>query len=560
MPVPTPLPKYEELLVSKPIDELRPVRVICIGAGVSGILTAIRFPREISNLELVVYDKNHDVGGTWLENKYPGVRCDIPSAGYQFTFEDNPSWTEFYASGAEIQAYWARTAKKYGVYKYCKFGHRFEEARWVEQSGKWQKVTDVADFVISATGLLNRWEWPQIPGLETFEGPKMHTAQWDSSVQLEGKRVAVIGAGSTGIQLVPALQPVVERIDHYVRGQNWISPLGIGGDELVRRNAKTGNFSHSPEELHEFANTPGAYHAFRHRIEGDINQAPHAVFVGTKAQKEMHKMTLESMQERLRAKPEIAKALVPQWPPGCKRLTPGPGYLEACCEPNVDYISTPIKCIGSNCIETVDGTVREIDALICATGFNVTRVGGPAWIGAGGVSLDSVWNPDPVAYLSIFLPKMPNMLVYFGPNGGPLTGSTMHMLEWSCEYMIKTIQKAQREYIKSITAAERAIRGFQDHCERFFDRTVFMQECPSWFKRGKPQGRQVTSWPGSGVHARQALLHPRWEDFEYEYLDSVQQIPLGWMGNGMTLAQVEGRKTTEYLDPPLVLAYEADGL
>ncbi|KAF9886968.1 hypothetical protein FE257_010709 [Aspergillus nanangensis] len=558
---------YEDLLGNKPIDEPRRMRVICIGAGVSGILTAIRFPREIPNLDLVVYEKNSDVGGTWLENCYPGVRCDIPSAGYQFTFEDNPAWTEFYASGEEIQAYWTRTARKYGVYKYCQFNHRFEGARWNEMQGQWevtlhnnvtgQPVIDTADFVISATGLLNRREYPKIPGLETFTGPKMHTARWDSNIELENKRIALIGAGSTGIQILPSIQPIVQRVDHYVRGQNWISPLGIGGEELIRRKNQTGNFKHSPEELWEFRHTPGTYHAFRHRIEGDINQAPYAVFTDHPAQEALHALTLQSMKAKLESKPRVAEALTPQWPVGCKRLTPGPGYLEACCKSNVDYINTPIKSIGPDSIETADGTIRETDVIICATGFNVTRTGGPQWIGRGGATLDTVWNPDPVAYISLFPPEMPNMFIYFGPNGGPLTGSTMHMLEWSCEYMIKTIQKCQREYIRSISASKRAITGFQDHCEKFFDRTVFMKECPSWFKRGQAKGRQVTSWPGSGVHARQALLNPRWEDFDYEYLDSVADIPLGWMGNGMTVAQVQGTKTTDYLDPPIVPQYAA---
>ncbi|KAF5556057.1 FAD NAD(P)-binding domain-containing protein [Fusarium napiforme] len=547
---------WDSMITDHEVDNPRPMKVICIGAGISGILTGIQLPHQIQNLELVIYEKNHDVGGTWLENKYPGVRCDIPSPGYQLTFESNTQWSEFYACGPEIQQYMVNLAKRYDVYRFCKFNHTMTSAKWLEDVGKWEvtcingaqeAVVNQADVLLMCTGMLNKWTWPNIPGLDQYKGVKVHTANWDPSIQIHDKRIALIGAGSTGIQLLPQLQPVANRIDHYVKGQNWISPLGIGGDELLRRNAVGGNFAHSKEELDEFSDEQ-QYLQFRHKIENDIMQPPLAAFKDTKEQKEFHKMSQEFMESKLKTRPDILEALMPDWAPGCRRLTPGPGYLDACCEANVEYISTPIKRVHENCIETVDGKKREIDLLICATGFDVSRQQGPKITGQGGRDLYDIWNPFPKAYMSMCPPQMPNMFIYFGPNGGPMTGSTMLMLEWVCDYAAASILKLQREYYRSMVIKPTAMDAFTRHAQKFFSKTVFSLGCTSWFKRGTEDGQIVANWPGSGVHSHKTLENPRWEDFDYEVMPEIRENILGWMGNGLTVAQAKRAFTTEYLD------------
>ncbi|KIW76442.1 hypothetical protein Z517_11188 [Fonsecaea pedrosoi CBS 271.37] len=559
MPESTVPPRtWSSMIYDHEIDEARPMKVICIGAGISGILTGIRLPQQIENLELVIYDKNADVGGTWYENRYPGVRCDIPSPGYQLTFESNSQWSEFYASGAEIQNYMVNLAKRYDVYRFCKFNHELVEAKWLELPGKWEvtfrqvdtgkRVTDQADVIMLGMGLLNKWDWPKIPGLDKFKGTKVHTAKWDTSLDLKGKNVALIGAGSTGIQILPEIQPIVNRVDHYMKGKNWISPTGIGGDELARRKAETGNFKHSKEELELFKRSPEEYLKFRHKIENDIMQAPLAAFYGTPEQRKFHEMSIKHMREKLSSRPDVLEALMPDWAPGCRRLTPGPGYLEAICQPNVDYVSTPIKQIHENSIETIDGRTREVEIIICATGFDVSRQSGPKFFGQGGCDLYDVWNPIPEAYMSMCPPKMPNMFIYFGPNGGPMTGSTMLMLEWVCDYATAAIQKLQREYYKSMVVKPSANKAFSRHVDKFFAKTVFTQPCNSWFKRGTVDGRVVANWPGSGVHSRKTLLNPRWEDFDYEVMPEIEENVLGWMGNGMTVAQKNKTCATDYLE------------
>ncbi|KAK4934628.1 hypothetical protein LTR10_024159 [Elasticomyces elasticus] len=548
---------WQSMIFNHEIDEPRPMKVICVGCGISGILTGIRLPQQIENLELTIYEKNPEVGGTWYENNYPGVRCDIPSPGYQLTFESNSQWSEFYASGGEIQQYMLNLAKKYDIYRLCKFERAVKSAKWLERVCKWevtvenvrngQTEVDHCDVLMMGMGLLNKWNWPKIPGFEDFQGQKIHTAKWDSSIELKDKEVALIGAGSTGIQVLPALQPIVKRLDHYMKGKNWISPVGIGGDELARRKATSGNFKHSQEELDRFKN-PQEYLKFRHKIENDIMQAPLAAFYGTEEQKQFHVMSKKFMEDKLVGRPDILNALMPDWSPGCRRLTPGPGYLEACCQPNVDYISAPIKRIYADCIETEGGEKRKVDVIICATGFDVSHQSGPKITGLGGRDLHDLWNPTPEAYMSMCPASMPNFFIYFGPNGGPLTGSTILMLEWVCDYAIASIQKLQREFIKSMVVKPSANKAFSTHVDKFFAKTVFTQPCRSWFKRGTQDGRIVANWPGSGVHSRKALMNPRWEDFEYEMMSETEENPLSWLGNGMTVGQRERTSVTEYLD------------
>lgn len=206
---------------------------------------------------------------------------------------------------------------------------------------------------------------------------------------------------------------------------------------------------HTKEELNHFRTDPQAYREFRARVEADCNLAQRAIFTHTEPQRLFQETTQDSMVEKLRERPDILDTLLPDFPVGCRRLTPGPGYLEACQAPNVDFIGMPIKQITSAGIETGDGRVREVDLIICATGFDVSRQGELPFTGRNGITLDDVWDPIPEAYMSMFSRQMPNLMMFLGPNGGPGTGGTILMIENLCQYMVKVIQKVQGEYIKS---------------------------------------------------------------------------------------------------------------
>ncbi|KAJ5924897.1 hypothetical protein N7454_007536 [Penicillium verhagenii] len=542
------------------IDDYRPIKITVIGAGLSGILAGIRFSQQIPNLDLTIYDKNEEVGGTWWENRYPGVRCDIPSAAYQYTFESNPEWPEYYSEGAEIQRYFQRTAWKFGVYKFTKFKHQLRGAKWCEERGKWDLTIenletgeifiDSCDFYANATGILNKWKWPDIEGREKYQGQLVHSANWDPELTLDalkGKNVALIGAGSTGIQILPQIQTVANRVDHYMSGKTWISPVGFGSEELLERGA-IGNFAHSEEELRQWKEDPSTYHAWRHKIEKTVNGAALITLFGSAPQQDFQKINHDAMKEKLSKKPEIMEALEPAWPPGCRRLTPGPGYLEALVEDNVEFVPTKIKCFTPEGIYTMDDKERKVDVIICATGFDTSLKQSLPIIGEGGVDLNEVWDPHPESYFGIFVPKMPNMFRFVGPNGAPGTGGFVHLIECACEYMVKVVQKVQREYIKSITVKPEAMAMLSKHIDKFFTKTIYTQPCKSWMKRGKEDGRVITLWPGSAIHAVVAFDNPRWEDFQYNYLPETEENRFSFLGKGLTLAQEANSVTTEYLD------------
>ena len=233
-------------VLSPPLAML--TQVIVIGAGINGMHAAIRLPQRIPNLTLTIYEKNPEIGGTWYENRYPGVACDVPAHSYTIIYEPNPEWSQFYASGQEILRYLQKVADKYEIRKYMKFNHKCVGAVWNEEKGKWQvecdgpdgKVHDECDVLITATGILNNWKWPDIPGLDSFTGTRLHSATWPEDIDLSGKNVAIIGNGSSAIQIIPQLQKIVNHLDAYARGSTWISPP-LAGSKVEEHNPGGGN-------------------------------------------------------------------------------------------------------------------------------------------------------------------------------------------------------------------------------------------------------------------------------------------------------------------------------
>uniref|UniRef100_A0A8H7KFR0 FAD/NAD(P)-binding domain-containing protein n=1 Tax=Bionectria ochroleuca TaxID=29856 RepID=A0A8H7KFR0_BIOOC len=545
----------ESATQSEPIDAVRPIKVICIGAGMSGIICGVRFPQRIENLDLTIYEKNDDVGGVWYENRYPGVTCDVPSHAFQFTFASNTNWSSFFAPGQEISKYFRTVAEKYDVLKYVRFKHEFKKAVWLEDLHKWEvtilrmedntEFKDYADVLVKATGNLNKWKWPDIEGLHDFKGPVMHSANYDTSFDPTEKRVSVIGSGSSAVQIVPAMLPQVKYMDHYVRGRAWISPAAFVAADPRKANSDVHNFEHPAEERKSWSEHPETYLRYRHQIEDVVNRAQLVHWRGSAMNKSFSKETEESMIRRLSPKPAVWEALRPDYPPLCRRVAPGPRYLECLVDDSLNFIPKGIKKVTENGIIDADGVFRETDAIVCATGFDTSlnKHESPIY-GQGGISIDDVWQPDPIAYMSILPAKMPNLSLFVGPNGGSGAGSTIQMSECVAEYVIKCIQKLQRENLKTIVAKQSAVDAFRKQAGRYFTKTTFTYTCNNWAKR-HPDGRIIGFWPGSAIHLRKALEHPRWEDFEYESMD---EDSLAWMGDGLVLAQLSVDSTTGYLD------------
>ncbi|KZT22659.1 FAD/NAD-binding domain-containing protein [Neolentinus lepideus HHB14362 ss-1] len=541
------------------IDEYRPMRVVCIGAGVSGIIAGIRFPQKVPNVDFIIYDKNAGIGGTWYSNKYPGLSCDIPSHTYQYTFEDNTEWSSFYAPGPEIRQYLERVANKYKVNKYIKLEHELVGAYWEDAEGKWrlrikrpspnstpenrqlEEFEDRADVLFTGLGLLARWNWPDIKGLKNFKGRILHSAQWDVTdghweegvKDWRDYKVGVIGSGSSAIQIVPALQPKVAHVVNFVRGKTWLATpfLEEKTAQVLGRDTR-GNHKFAEEDKQRFRD-PVFYKQFRWELENELNSLHGLTLKGAPQQLAAREAFTQDMKRRLANKPWITKYLIPEFGVGCRRLTPGPGYLEALCEDNVTFETTHIKRITEKGIELVDGKRYDLDVIVCATGFDTSFKYSFPFVGQNGVTLQDKYTPHPRTYLALTVDGFPNWFQSFGPNSCFSSGSLACIFERQVEYAVMATLKLQRERLKSLVVKKEAVDDFDEYLEAYFPGTVYSEKCRSWYKMGKEEGRIVGVFPGSPLHCLRSIAHPRWEDYDYEPLDPVKNR-FYWLGDGQT--------------------------
>ena len=342
------------------------------------------------------------------------------------------------------------------------------------------------------------------------------------------------------------MQRSVHRLDHYVRGRTWIATT-IGAEEVAQRNDSGSNFTFTRKEIDAWLADPVLYLSYRKRLEADF-QAGHIITQrGSAAQTEARAFFTSLMKKALARKPEIAEHLLPDFPPFCKRLTPGPGYLEALSEDNVHVIPTGIERITSTGIQTTDGVHREVDAIVCATGFDTSYKSRFPIYGLHGHSLRERWDHRVESYLSMTIDGFPNLFMLYGPNAGLGTGNLLILFEYVSAYIAQVLSKMQTENILTVQPSPRAVKNFTDFCDEYFAGTVYSEECSSWYKGGTGKnGRVVALWPGSSLHAIQALKRPRSEDFEYEYVDGNE---FGWIGDGWSKGdRVEGADTTYYLN------------
>lgn len=433
-----------------------------------------------------------------------------------------------------------------------KFNHKCIEARWNEETSKWhvkleivgtgEIVDDSGDVLMLGSGTLNNWKWPDIKGLRDFKGKILHSADWDTSYDATDKKIAVIGAGSSGIQIVPALLPKVKSIDHYVRGRTWIS--ASFGNEFVRarNNGKDGNFEYTPEEIKLWKNDPDEYIKYRKVLEYRMQEGFSVTHRGSKALAEAWVEFAADMKRKLEKKTQIAEHLIPEFPPHCKRLTPGPGYLEALTSDNVEVIPTPISHVDATGVATTDGVHREVDLIVCATGFDTSFRGRFPIYGRGGVNLQDRYKKVPESYLSLAVDGFPNFFQSFGPNSGVGTGNQLILVEAFHLYVGQVLERLAKGNVKTIEPKRKPVENFNKFCDAFFERTVFSADCGSWYKTSpvgateeeRRNGRVTALWPGSSIHAVKVLEKVRFEDFE---ITTVDDNELGWMGNGWSAAE-----------------------
>ena len=404
-------------------SKARKLRVACVGAGATGLCLAYKLNKNLEkgSFELTLFDKNAHFGGTWYENTYPGIACDIPSHIYSFTFDPNPNWSHYFAYGPEIQKYFEDFADRHDCRKYMTLNTLVSECKWDDEHGIWnitlqdtrsgEQWHDWAHCVVNGTGILNNWKWPAIEGLHDFGGPLMHSAKWDHSVDFENKTVGIIGTGSTSVQIVPQLQKMCKEVQVYMRSSTWISPPfggGVLGDLKKDAEEDPGHrqYTFTEADKKRFNEDPEYHLQFRKRIEAEINGLFGMYRQGSEMSDAFREVFTKEMHRRLGpGNEELKKFIIPKWAPGCRRISPGDGFLEALVKPNVQPVYGEIEKVTKDGIVTQDGVEHKMDILVCATGYNVAFKPAFKVVNNFGNSIQQDWGDGVNLYFGISAPR-----------------------------------------------------------------------------------------------------------------------------------------------------------
>ncbi len=475
------------------------LRFAIIGAGMSGILTAIKL-RELGIDNFSIYEKAERLGGTWRENTYPGLSCDVPSHLYRYAFEPNPDWTNKFSDGQEIWEYFDRVAKKYDVERFIQYNKDVTRAEY--NKGEWHLEMadgsrDTVNFVVAATGILHHLAYPDIEGLDSFAGPCFHTARWDHGASLDGKRVGIIGTGSTAIQIVPAIVDQVEKVSLFQRTAQWVLPLPNPAFTEAEKEA----FRTKPELMEQ------AYSADRDRLAGTLSEA----VIGNRAMIEETaarcKANLDTVKD-----PELKEKLTPNYQVLCKRLIMSDDFYPAIQKPNADVVKTAIERIEPNGVRTTDGVLHELDVLVIATGFDGHAFTGPMNIvGRDGVTLEEAWADAKEAYHSVAVPGFPNFFLLVGPNSPIGNFSVILISEAQVGYILQLVELAREGKCREIAARKDATDRFNAEIKEAMKGTVWVSGCNSWYldKNGNP-----AMWPWTFKKFCDDMARPVLEDFD----------------------------------------------
>jgi cation diffusion facilitator CzcD-associated flavoprotein CzcO len=473
---------------------MRSLRFAVIGAGMSGILSAVKL-REAGFTDFTVYEKADRVGGTWRENTYPGLSCDVPSHLYSYSFALSPQWSRHFSPGPEILAYFERVADDHDVIRNVRFGDEVTRCTFVE--GRWHLETaaghrDEVDVVIAATGVLHHPRYPDIEGVDTFEGPCFHSSRWDHGAAIEGTRLGVIGTGSTAIQIVSAVTDRVARLSLFQRTAQWVMPQ----ENRAYTDEERAAMRASPDDL-----------ASRHQSLSDMFDLFANAVVDTESPeiRFIEQACLDNLEHNVHD-PVLRERLRPDYRAACKRLIISPDFYAAIQQPNADLVTDAIECVEPGGVRTADGNLHELDVLVLATGFRADAFMRPMEIvGRHGTSLDQAWSPRPEAYLSISIPDFPNFFMLNGPNGPVGNFSLIEVSELQFAYIMELVGHIRSGGCREISATHGALAKFEQSREEAAKNTVWVTGCRSWYldERGIPTG-----WPWSFIRFREEMAAP----------------------------------------------------
>lgn len=481
---------------------IRQPSVLIIGAGMTGMLMMIKL-REAGINDVRIVEKTDRLGGTWRENTYPGVACDVPAHMYTYSFEPNPEWSKRFADGAEIQAYFERVGRKYGVSNSIQFNEAvtacdYAQGKWTVQTSK--DNTYVVDFVVNCTGILHHPAKPDIKGLENFKGAVFHTAEWDHSVDYQGKRVGIIGTGSTAAQIIPEVAKTAETMHVFQRTPQWVLPL----PNKNFTESKKSKWRKNPNRIRRLASW---YEwCFQNLLTKAVTGAPVQNFLFSHLCKSYLRFTVKD--------PDLRRRLTPNYKVGCKRIIVSSTILPAMQRDNVVLVDNGIEEITETGIKTKDGQVHELDVLVLSTGFDPTAYMRPmAMHGRSGESIDTAWGENIRTYRSISLPDFPNNFLMLGPNTPIGNYSVIAMSEVQTAYIIKLMQRWQKNEFDAIEPRLDAVQRFADYIKTGMSKTVWVGGCRSWYLDG--DGDPIL-WPYTWQQWLDEMEEPAMQDFNCE--------------------------------------------
>ncbi|HEY0215556.1 MAG TPA: NAD(P)/FAD-dependent oxidoreductase [Cellulomonas sp.] len=467
------------------------VEVAVLGAGFGGLGAAIRLQRA-GRPSFLVLERAEDVGGTWRDNTYPGVACDIPSHLYSYSFRPEPSWSRVFAAGSEILDYLRRAAREEGVLDRVRFGAEVLAARWSEREEVWHLRTArgecTADSLVVAAGRLSEPRLPAIAGLDRFAGPVVHTARWPADLDVAGRRVAVVGTGASAVQLVPELARSADQVVVHQRSAPWVLPRE--------------DHPFSPAERAALADDPAALRALRRRLYAEAEAGFTARTGEPVALAALRARALVHLHRQV-TDPGTRRMLTPTYEIGCKRVLFSEDWYPAITGPRTTLVPAAATRVEKNRVHAADGSSHQVDVLVLATGFQATRPPFAGRVrGIGGELLSAHWSQGMTSCASTVVAGFPQMFVLNGPNASLGHSSAIDMLEVQLDYLLGALDHRDARGGGALDVRAEAEADYTRELDTMSQGTVWLTGgCTSWY-RDEPTGRLTLLWPGTATSFR----------------------------------------------------------
>jgi len=487
-------------------------RIVIIGSGMSGMLMAIRL-LNAGHRNFILCEKRAEVGGVWRDNTYPGLKCDIPALMYSYSFERNAEYSNRFATGQEIRQYLKHVAEKHGLEAFTRFNHSIVEASFRE--GRWVLITQdqqmiKADIVVWAGGVLHNPSVPVFPGADTFQGESFHSSQWPKDLCLKGKRVGIIGSGSTSVQIVSAISEEVGSLTVFQRTPHWIFPLF--------------NRRYSEREKQWIAKSSRYALLIRWAYVMLFQWTFARAVTGNRLLQRLIQWQCEFFLRRKVKNPILRKKLRPDFKAGCKRLVLARGFYEAIQRKNATLCCDAIRRIDVGGVVTNDGVKHELDILVYATGFQAHQFMRPMKMyGQGGASLDSLWTDGPFAHRSVALPGMPNFFMLIGPQSPTGNFSAISVAEVQADYVMKLIDEIASRRHDFVEPKSEVCEALTAKINVAMKRTVWMSGCQSWYIDDKGK---TSMWPWTFERFKSDMRTPDWSEFRLSTRSTVPAPPV----------------------------------